>query len=211
MPKKKQTPGARKSAPTRRRAPPPPRAPRQAKSAWKTPQAAMRRPVTPKKKAGAGFKTGTATGTGRFLTTKGPRVGQLQDGRVTQQGVEITSFKANGGMSGFRTSKYDAFTYASLSAQVPKGLVNGPGVFYSQEALFLGQVNFPGRVPLHRILELLNRSLQLRDKRGNLFDFRDVYDRWSYTYQIFRKQGVKREIVSRIEGSNNIGRRKVRR
>lgn len=61
-----------------------------------------------------------------------------------------------------------------------------PSAFYSNEGLFLGQVKFSGKVALGDLFLMLNRSLNLYDRRGKLNDFRRVYRNWSWKYQIVR-------------------------
>lgn len=127
--------------------------------------------------------------------------------------VLITSFHAHGEIgdgysyAGGRRTRAARTRYFKKAVSTPKGLVEGPGAFHSNEGLFLGQVNFEGYVPLETLQKLLNQSLQLRDRKGDLKDYRDVYKNWSWKYQVFRKRypaGARskptREIVQRKRG-----------
>ena len=111
--------------------------------------------------------------------------------------VVITFFKARGSVEGrFRKSPGGLIqrerardAYFELQSEAPPGFPNAPGVWASNESLFLGQVNFPGRVKRSMLEEMLNRALGLVDRRGKLHSFKTVYKRWEMKYQIFEKFG----------------------
>ena len=111
--------------------------------------------------------------------------------------VVITFFKARGSVEGrFRKSPGGLIQrerardrYFELQSEAPPGFPNAPGVWASNESLFLGQVNFPGRVKRSMLEEMLNRALGLVDRRGKLHSFKTVYKRWEMKYQIFEKFG----------------------
>lgn len=77
--------------------------------------------------------------------------------------------------------------YFELQSEAPKGFPDSPGAWSSNEGLFLGQVNFPGRVKLATLERMLNEALNLVDRRGRVRRFQDVYSRWKWKYQVFTK------------------------
>jgi len=63
---------------------------------------------------------------------------------------------------------------------------NSPGIWASNEGFVLGQVNFPGDVDIRDLFEMLNVALRLVDRKGKLRDFRKVYRKWKWKYQVVR-------------------------
>lgn len=132
----------------------------------------------------------------------------------TLRSIEITLFKAEGSIGkraaviygGLRMVDYEQQTpkwakrhkqYLALQSDSPKGYPNAPGVWTSVEGLFLGQVNFPGRVSFATLNRMLSKSLGLV-RGGGVGDFRNAYPHWSYTYQVYRRHEV-RNAAGRIE------------
>lgn len=98
-----------------------------------------------------------------------------------------TFFQAAGTSSpGEGTTFDDWFQYDDdLMRHAPKGFDNGPGIFRSTSSLGgLGQAKWRGIVPLESLIGKLNDSLDIRDFRGRLMDFRAVYEKWSMRYFI---------------------------
>lgn len=128
--------------------------------------------------------------------------------------VVITSFKARGSVENrFRKSPGGLVrkerardAYFELQSEAPPGFPNAPGVWASNESLFLGQVNFPGRVSRKMLFEMLNVALGLMKPNGRIADFRRVYKRYEWKYQIFVKIGEAKRIVERAFGNDRNGR-----
>jgi hypothetical protein len=74
--------------------------------------------------------------------------------------------------------------FLELQSSAPKDFPNSPGVWTSLEAFALGQIQFPGVVKRDLLFNMLNRSLNLFDSKGNLTDFRRVYRNWKWKYQV---------------------------
>lgn len=117
--------------------------------------------------------------------------------------VLITSYRARGSIqakfirspTGIVEKEHARQRYFILQSDAPEGFPNSPGVWASNEGLFLGQVNFPGRIPRKIIERMLNVSLGLVDKRGRVRDFRDVYRRWEWKYQVYSRVGDDKKIL----------------
>ena len=127
--------------------------------------------------------------------------------------VLITFYKARGSVEGrFRKSPGGLIErerardrYFELQSEAPPGFPNSPGVWASNESLFLGQVNFPGKVKRSILERMLNVSLGLVDRNGVLRSFKRVYKRYEWKYQIFEKFGPGKDdkhIVQTARGRN---------
>jgi len=124
--------------------------------------------------------------------------------------ILITSFQARGSVEGrFRRSpgglverERASNRYFELQSEAPPGYPNSPGVWSSQEGLFLGQVNFPGRIPFDVLRRMLDVALGLKKRNGRVADFRNVYRRWEYKYQVFQRVGDRRRILIKKRGNN---------
>lgn len=129
--------------------------------------------------------------------------------------VEFTLFRARGSVENrFRKSPGGLIAkenargeYFELQSESPNGFPNSPGVWASNEGLFLGQVKFPGRVKLTTLMRLLNVSLNLV-RGGKIFDFRRVYKRWEMKYQIYSRTGDEKPILIGKVNETNRTRRK---
>ncbi len=159
------------------------------------------------------------TGKGRLSTRQGKPTParRIKRGPLARGlgGVVITLFKAEGSIGertqviyrGVTAADYEQRTtrwrkrhnkYVALQSSAPRRYPDAPGVWASNEGLFLGQVNFPGTVSLGTLIEMLGRSLGLVNHRtGTVGDFREAYPHWSYTYQIYRRP-EKRDAKGRI-------------
>ncbi len=82
----------------------------------------------------------------------------------------------------------------------PVGMVSGPGAFFSQEPLFLGQVKFEGRVALAQLEAMLDNALDVRTSRGRLVSFKVAYDFWRFKYQVVSITDGKRRVLKTIRG-----------
>jgi len=128
--------------------------------------------------------------------------------------VLITSFRARGSIGksfgkspgGLEAKERARERYFQLQSESPQGFPDSPGIWGSQEQLFLGQVNFPGRVSLKTLFRLLNVSLNLV-RRDRVFDFRRVYGRWEYKWQVYERVGTQRRIIARRRASNRTKRK----
>lgn len=73
--------------------------------------------------------------------------------------------------------------------------------FYSNEGTVLGRVKWDGIRPLDELIADLNTKLQYEGEEVRGFDFRDVYERWEYRYQVvetFGGRGGYSKVVSQI-------------
>lgn len=70
-----------------------------------------------------------------------------------------------------------------------------PRAFYSNQGALLGRVKFDGVVELEDLIEQLNDRLQFFGEEREDFDFRAVYARWDYKYQVIATRGPTDEIV----------------
>lgn len=122
---------------------------------------------------------------------------QIKRGRPTKPKVAklFTFFKAQG--STFGRLKSPTVNRNIPRENPPPGCVTGPAAFYSNEAFALGQVKFNGRVPLRVLTRMLNNSLDITDRRGNLKDFRDAYPKWKLKYQVVEVLNGKSRIVEK--------------
>lgn len=119
---------------------------------------------------------------------RGPR-------RAAPKKVRFTFFRAEGSIrklaaqiyGGYRegtTYEKRARKYMVLQSNNPAGFENSPGVWVSNEGTILGQVNFPGEVPLEKLRKMLNVALNLVDDKGKIHDFMRVYPNAKYKYQV---------------------------
>jgi hypothetical protein len=94
--------------------------------------------------------------------------------------VYTTWFKAQGlmGKGGRGWDEYERMKYALDDIEVDS---NAPGAFYSHH--ILGRIKWPGIVPVEELI------LRLNDVGGWEGDFRDIYDNWSYEYQVVESIG----------------------
>ena len=64
------------------------------------------------------------------------------------------------------------------------GHISGPNRFFSNEGEVLGRVVWDGHRSVGQMLGLLNAALNIRGRDGRLRDFRTVYDRWDYRWEL---------------------------
>ncbi|MHB1059783.1 MAG: hypothetical protein ACYC0F_18060 [Rhodanobacter sp.] len=110
----------------------------------------------------------------------------------------------SGGVTKLRAAKYDTWFKATgtmgglkdLSDPYNRGLLDedledfaAPAQFYSNQGTVLGRVKWTGIVPPEDLIAELNLKLQYEGEEIPGFDFRDVYSRWDYTYQIVESIG----------------------
>lgn len=130
--------------------------------------------------------------------------------------IFITFFKAEGGIgtkasviyTGVKSIDFEMknsrwrkkhLKYVEAQEQSPRGFPNAPGVWTSNEGLFLGQVNFPGRQSRRMMFKMLGVALGLVKRDGKVADFTRVYSTYSWHYKVVRMQEERYKDSSGIE------------
>lgn len=108
----------------------------------------------------------------RKFTLKGGKV-VFRDryGRIRGDKLEdfskVTFFKAKGHF---------------LNSELPPGIISAPTAFYSTS--FLNKALWKGVVSEEELVRQLNDALNILSEPGKSSDFRKVYHRWEYRYQV---------------------------
>lgn len=76
-----------------------------------------------------------------------------------------------------------------------EGNYAAPAAFFSQQ--YLRKVKFEGILEVELLIDELNSKLQYVGEEEPDFDFRKVYDYWSYNYEVHEKYGGTSVIVAR--------------
>lgn len=81
--------------------------------------------------------------------------------------------------------------YARMAAMLDEDIEEtpAPAAFYSNQGTILKRVRWPGIKPLDDIIDDLNDKLQFKGEETPDFDFRDIYSRWEYRYQVVETFG----------------------
>lgn len=106
------------------------------------------------------------------------------------RGARYTSwFRAQGTMGSTMTDETYARMQRMLEEDLEEDIAAAPAAFYSNQSGLLGKVRWRGIKILDEILESLNIKLQFRGEEIEGFDFRDIYSRWEYRYQVIETIG----------------------